>query len=54
MKRKNCDRQTDTPLLLTGTIDSSVYNDVGNLIQDVSIRLEQYETSIERYIVNAP
>lgn len=54
MKRKNCDRQTDISLLLTGTIDSSAYNDVGNLIQDVSIRLEQYETSIERYIKESP
>lgn len=46
------DRQT--PLLLTGTINASVYNNVGNIIQDVSVRLEQYETSIEKYIRETP
>lgn len=43
-----------TPLLLTGTINSNVYNNVGNLIQDISVRLEQYETSIEKYIRETP
>ncbi len=40
--------------MLTGTVDSSVYNNVGNIIQDTNIRLKQYEISIERYIKETP
>lgn len=36
--------------LLTGTIDSSVYNNVENLITNTEERRRQYESSIERYI----
>lgn len=42
------------PLLLTGTIDSSVYNNVGNQITDIRVRLNQYEESIRRYIKETP
>lgn len=42
------------PLLLTGTIDSSVYNNVGNKITDIKDRLTQYEISIEKYIKFSP
>lgn len=41
-------------LLLTGTIDSGVYHNVGNKITDVSERLHQYESCIERYINDTP
>lgn len=41
-------------LLLTGTIDSTVYNNVGNKIVDVNERLLQYESCIERYIKESP
>lgn len=46
----NLDRQT---VLLTGTIDSSVYENVGNLITDCTTRLKQYELAIERYILES-
>lgn len=36
--------------LLTGTIDSGVFQNTGNQITDIQIRLEQYERSIEKYI----
>ena len=36
--------------LLTGTIDSSVFNNIENLITSTEERLRQYESSIERYI----
>lgn len=39
--------------LLTGTINSSVYNNIGNKIQDTEIRLQQYENSIYRYICDS-
>lgn len=42
------------PLLLTGTIDSSVYNNVGNRITDTKLRLEQYESTIYKYIDDSP
>lgn len=42
------------PLLLTGTINSSVYGNTGNRITDVKERLSQYEDSIERYILDTP
>ena len=42
------------PLLLTGTIDSSVYNNTGNLIRDIETRKQQYENAIERYIKETP
>ena len=42
------------PLLLTGTIDSGVYGNTGNLIKDIKIRLMQYESSIGRYIEETP
>lgn len=42
------------PLLLTGTIDSSVYNNKGNRITDISERLLQYESSIQKYIESTP
>ena len=52
------DRQTEQsyryPLLLTGTIDSGVYNNTGNLIKDISERLSQYENAIARYIKDTP
>lgn len=41
-------------LLLTGTIDSAVYNNVGNKIVDIQERLSQYESCIERYIKESP
>lgn len=47
-------KKTDIPLLLTGTIDSGVYSNVGNVIRDVSDRLSQYEHSIECYIKHSP
>ena len=37
-------------ILLTGTIDCSVYNDVVIAISDCDERLTQYESAIERYI----
>ena len=37
-------------LLMTGTINPSVYNNTGVVITDVSQRLYQYEHTIERYI----
>ena len=39
-----------TICLLTGTIDANVFNNVGNRICNTSIRLQQYESSITRYI----
>ena len=42
------------PLLLTGTIDSGVYNNTGNIFTDISERLMQYESSISRYITETP
>lgn len=42
------------PLLLTGTIDSTVYNNTGNVITDVSERLSQYESAIYRYLTESP
>jgi len=42
------------PLLLTGTIDSGVYGNTGNLIKDVQTRLMQYESAIRRYIEETP
>lgn len=39
-----------TICLLTGTIDANVFHNVGNRICDTSIRLQQYERSITRYI----
>lgn len=42
------------PLLLTGTIDSSVYGNTGNRIPDIAERLSQYEDSIKRYILYTP
>ena len=47
-------KKNSTPLLLTGTIDSSVYNNTGNIIQNVAERLNQYESSIEKYISSTP
>ena len=48
-------RDNNSPvLLLTGTIDSTVYNNVGNKIVDVNERLLQYESCIERYIKESP
>ena len=46
--------QNQYPLLLTGTIDSEVYNNTGNLIKDIQVRLTQYENAIERYIKDTP
>ncbi len=40
-------------LLLTGTIDSSVFHNTGNKITDVEERLRQYESSITRYITES-
>lgn len=40
-------------VLLTGTIDASVYNNVGNRITDISERLKQYEESISLYITSS-
>lgn len=52
------DKQTEQsyryPLLLTGTIDSGVYNNTGNLIKDISERLSQYENAIAGYIKDTP
>lgn len=42
------------PLLLTGTINSEIYNNTGNLIKSVDVRLSQYENSIEKYITESP
>ena len=42
------------PLLLTGTIDSSVYLNTGNIITNANQRLEQYESSLYRYITETP
>lgn len=39
--------------LLTGTIDSSVYNNTGNKITNIVERLAQYESAIERYITSS-
>lgn len=36
--------------LLTGTIDSSVFQNTGNRITNIDVRLAQYEQSIEKYI----
>ena len=43
MKDNNC-------LLLTGTIDSGIFHNVGNRITNTSVRLEQYVNSIKKYI----
>lgn len=51
---RKADASYHYPLLLTGTIDSAVYQNVGNKIQDVRVRLKQYESSIERYICSTP
>lgn len=40
-------------VLLTGTIDSSVYNNTGNKIVCVEERFVQYSRSIERYICDS-
>lgn len=37
-------------VVLTGTIDTSVYNNTGNIIKDIKDRKNQYYGSIERYI----
>lgn len=37
-------------LLLTGTIDASVFNNVKNMLTDVKERLDQYTSTIKRYI----
>ena len=37
-------------LLMTGTIDSSVYNNTGVVVINTDERLQQYEYAIERYI----
>ncbi len=42
------------PLLLTGTINASVYNLQGNRINDTDDRLRQYESAITRYISETP
>ena len=42
------------PLLLTGTIDSSVYMNTGNKICDIDVRLQQYTSAITRYIKFSP
>ncbi|MCB6194758.1 MULTISPECIES: hypothetical protein [Blautia] len=42
------------PLVLTGTIDSNVYGNIGNKIRDVSERLRQHESAIARYILESP
>lgn len=39
--------------LLTGTIDSSVFNNVNNVITDVKERLRQYDYSIKKYITDS-
>lgn len=54
MKGFMTNREEYYPLLLTGTIDSSVYGNVGNRITDVEERLSQYESSIEKYILVTP
>lgn len=41
-------------LLLTGTIDSNVYNNIGNIITDIDLRRSQYENAIYRYITETP
>lgn len=46
--------QQSIPLLLTGTIDSSVYMNTGNKICDIGVRLEQYTSAITRYIKCSP
>ena len=51
---RKADASYHYPLLLTGTIDSAVYQNVGNKIQDVRVRLNQYESSIECYIRSTP
>ncbi|WP_041140174.1 hypothetical protein [Beduini massiliensis] len=38
------------PLLLTATINSNVYNNVGNIITDIQLRKEQYYTCLNKYI----
>ena len=40
-------------VLLTGTIDSGVFNNTGNRIQDIPTRLSQYESSITSYIADS-
>jgi len=53
-KEYNLTNERRYPLLLTGTIDTSVYGNTGNLIKDVQTRLMQYESAIRRYIVETP
>lgn len=36
--------------LLTGTINTEIFNNTGNKICDIKERLKQYENSIYRYI----
>lgn len=48
MRKKN--EKAIYPLLLTGTIDSGVYNNIGNQIQNVDERKQQYEEAIRAYI----
>lgn len=50
VEQKNTILTDRIPLLLTGTIDANVYNNTGNRITDVNIRLEQYENSLRQYI----
>ena len=50
MNKKRMIRTNRKFLLLTGTINASTYNNVGNLITDVEVRLKQYETALEKYI----
>lgn len=44
---------TDYTVLLTGTIDSSVFNNIGNIITDTNERLSQYEESLTRWITES-
>ena len=41
-------------LLLTGTINPSVYQNIGSLMTDPALRLEEYEKSILSYIEDSP
>ena len=43
-------KQKNYYLLLTGTIDATIFNNTDNVITDTNVRLEQYMSSIERYI----
>lgn len=50
---KKIDNTSKYVALLTGTIDSSVFQNTGNKIQNIAERLKQYETSITRYITDS-